>query len=118
MDLVTLQTIIGHSDINTTTIYAGADRSKTLEMLKKAELSILAGAENTVHNPVHVVQNSVQIAAASNCKVSQEVKREIPENLCFCDNKPEKTKACDSMRDTGLSYLVGDTGLEPVTPCL
>ena len=38
MDLVTLQDLMGHSDINTTTVYAKADRSKTLEMLKKVRI--------------------------------------------------------------------------------
>jgi hypothetical protein len=33
--------------------------------------------------------------------------------LDFCNDNPEKTKACDSMRDTGNSYLVGRAGFEP-----
>lgn len=35
MDLVTIQTILGHTDLNTTTIYARADKSKAQDMLRK-----------------------------------------------------------------------------------
>lgn len=46
MDLVTLQNIMGHDDINTTTIYAKADQSKTREMLRKV---FTLRAKNSIH---------------------------------------------------------------------
>jgi integrase len=85
---------IGNSPAVAMQHYAQVTEADTREA---AEISILTGAEKTVHNPVHVVQNSVQIGAALSCKMLHEVKRKTPENLRFCDNKPEKTKARDSM---------------------
>ena len=59
------------------------------------------------------VQNQVQIAAVPNRIKLHERGSETAENLCFCDNKPEKTKARDSMRDTGLTLILGRAGFEP-----
>ena len=60
------------------------------------------------------VQNRVQIAAELARTESHEGKGGISDKPHSCINKPQKTIACDSMRDTGLAYSLGDTGLEPV----
>ena len=83
-----------------------------------AELAVIEDGKKTVQNQVHVVQNQVQTVAANSRTKSHEVKSERGINPCFCGEKPEKTRACDSIRDTGSLQPVGDTGLEPVTSCL
>ena len=105
-------TWIGNSPDVALKHYAQITEADQREAVK---LSVLNSGKKRVQNPVHVVQNPVQIAAALNCKAPHEVEHEMPENLYFCDDKPEKTKARDSMRDTGFLYHMGPLGLEPRT---
>ena len=97
-------TWIGNSPDVALKHYAQVTEADTKEVLK---LSVLADGKKRV-------QNWGQITAVSGRTESQERKGESDENLCFCDDELEKTKACDSMRDANLLLPVGDTGFEPV----
>ena len=105
-------TWIGNSPDVALKHYAQITEADEREAVK---LSVLSTGKKRVQNPVHVVQNPVQIAAGLSRKVMHGVKGDTPENLRFCGNNPEKTKACNSMRDTGFSHSIGPLGLEPRT---
>ena len=83
-----------------------------------AELAVIEDGKKTVQNPVHVVQNQVQTVATNSRTNSHETKSERGEIPCSCDEKTEKMKACDSMRDTGFLQPVGGIGLEPTASCM
>ncbi len=78
-----------------------------------AKLTVMNSGKKTVQNPVHVVQNPMQTAAANDSKRLHEIKDGNSRKRGFCDDNTEKTKACDSMRITGLSNQMGWAGFEP-----
>ncbi len=71
-----------------------------------AELAVIEDGKKTV-------QNQVQTAAATGRKKSHEIKDRSNRKRGFCTEKPQKTKACDSMRDAGSIPILGRAGFEP-----
>ncbi len=77
------------------------------------KLSVLTDGKKRVRNRVQMVQKRVQNITADSRIKSHEVKTKRKQKACFCDENQQKTKACDSMRDTGLLLTVGRAGFEP-----
>lgn len=102
-DFKAVSSWLGHSIKVLMKFYAQVTESVKQEVLK---ISVFDGLENPVQNPV-------QNTAESECNGMQASDKGNIVSSSDCKDLRIKTKACDSMRDTGFSPIMGRAGFEP-----